>query len=186
MRLFMSPPGGDVPSSPAPNVMIACPGWTDVDRIDEPFDSTAARWRDDLKALQARDAVVSICTVFRHIRGRAGLGVASPVLERIRRLNRLVIGLSHDPGAGVIDIDRAFAHIGGQNLRTDYRLSGDLAAEFAGHTIALHLLSYSLEEMIDPELLGSARNVLGSLHDLIARRLCRPTPYSPPGSSRHG
>ena len=36
-------------------------------------------------------------------------------LERIRRLNRMAAELSHDLGVSVIDIDRAFAHIGGRD-----------------------------------------------------------------------
>jgi hypothetical protein len=186
VQLHLSAPGGDVPLSPRPTAIVARPGWQDANRIDEPFADTANRWRDYVKTLRNTGAPVSICTVFRHVKGRAGQGAASPILERIRRLNRLVIELSHDFGVAVIDIDRAFAHVGGKNLQTDYRLSGDMAAELAGHTIATNLLSCGLDEVVDPKLLEVARDALGSLHDLIGRRLSRPADYSPPGSPRHG
>ena len=184
--LHLSPVGGDIPLSPPPVVIIACPGWQEADRVDEPFVETEMRWRTYLAKLQATGAALSICTVFRHVHGRPGLGVPSPILERIRRLNRLAIELSHDLGVGVIDIDRAFAHVGAQNLQTDYRLSGELAAEFAGHTVALSFLSCGLDEVVDPELQEKAKNTLGGLHDLISRRLAGRAAYCPPGTPLHG
>lgn len=77
-------------------------------------------------------------------------------------------------GLGVIDIDRAFAHVGGDILLTDWRLQGDLAAEVAGHTMAWSLLSFGLDDVIDPAIQESARVVLGNIHqinNLLVKRL---------------
>jgi hypothetical protein len=184
--LRLSRIGSDIASSPKPAAIIASPGWQEADRVEEPFAETETRWRHYLNTLLPIGAQVFICTVFRHIPGRAGSGVAAPILERIRRLNRLVIQLSHDLGAGVIDIDRALAHAGAERLQTDYRLSGELAAEFAGHVVALTLLSGGLDDVVDPELQEKARHVLGGLHDVIAGRLSGRAEYCPPGTPLHG
>jgi hypothetical protein len=184
--LHLSAIGGDIPLSPKPAAIIASPGWQEADRVEEPFANTETRWRNYLNTLLATGAPVFICTVFRHIPGRSGSGVPAPILERIRRLNRLVIQLSHDLGVGVIDIDRALAHAGAQKLQTDYRLSGELAAEFVGHVVALTLLSCGFDEVVDPELQEKARHALGGLHDLIARRLSGRAEYCPPGTPLHG
>ena len=184
--LRLSRIGGDIALSPKPAAIIVSPGWQDADRVEERFAETETRWRHYLNTLLPIGAPVFICTVFRHIPGRAGSGVAAPILERIRRLNRLVIQLSHDLGVEVIDIDRALAHIGAERLQTDYRLSGELAAEFVGHVVALTLLSCGLDELVDPELQEKARHALGGLHDLIARRLSGRAEYCPPGTPLHG
>jgi hypothetical protein len=146
----------------------------DTRLMNEPIAQTEARWRAGAERLLASGAPVFVCTVFRHINERPNAGTASPMLERIRRLDRMALDLSHDLGVAIIDIDRAFAHIGGRSLQTDFRLSGVLAAEVAGHTIVWSLLSSGLDDVIDPDLQETAKAALGDLKGIdavIARRM---------------
>ncbi|MFI4976874.1 MAG: hypothetical protein ACHP84_20260 [Caulobacterales bacterium] len=175
VRLNFRPPGSEVPAEVAPNVVIASL-MPDVDRADETPAETESRWRTYLVKLQHAGAPVLMLTVFRRLANRANAGVPSPLLERIRQLNRMALELSHDLGVGVIDIDRAFAHIGGRALQTDYRLIGVQAAEVAGHTIAWSLLSFGLDRVVDPEIQEQAKTWLGSLQQIntvLRRRLER-------------
>jgi hypothetical protein len=162
---------GDVPASPPPSAIIVSLA-PEAARVDEPFARTRARWWAYLERLTASGAPVFVCTVFRRVPD----GPASPVLERIRRLNLMAVEASHELGVAVIDIDRAFAHIGGRILQTDYRLSGVLAAEVAGHTAVWSLLSFGLDDVIDPELQEKAKAILGDISQidtLVNRRLAR-------------
>jgi hypothetical protein len=174
VRLQVNAPGADLAASP-PSVLIVSL-LHEVEHPEEPITETEARWRAACELLLAQGAPVFLRTIFRHVGEPPRDGTHSPVLERIRRLNRMVIGLSHAYGVGVIDIDRACAHIGGRALQTDWRLGGMLAAEVAGHTTAWSLLSHGLDEVIDPELQERAKANLGGLHQisaLISRRLKR-------------
>jgi hypothetical protein len=175
VSLQFLPPGAEIATSPAaPAVIVSL--LPEVYRVDEAIAETEARWRIYLDRLQASGAPVFVRTVFRHVSDRVGDGVTSPVLERIRRLNRMAVGLSHELGVAVIDIDRAFAHIGGRELKTDYRLAGVLAAEVSGHTTVWSLLSFGLDDTIDPELQEKAKTILGALHEkdgLLDRRFKR-------------
>jgi hypothetical protein len=175
VRLNFLAPGAEVAASPAPTAIITSL-LAETLRPDEPIDQTKARWRGHLEQLLATGAPVFVCTVFRHVRARAADGSVTPVLERIRRLNLMAAELSHELGVAVIDIDRAFAHIGGRILQTDYRLPGVLAAEVAGQTTVWSLLSFGLDEVIDPDLQEKAKAVLGDLSQinvLVSRRLSR-------------
>ena len=140
---------------------------------DEPFAETEARWRTRLADLVTGSAPVLLCTVFGHVAGRRDPD-GPRIVERIRRLNRMTAELSHDFAVSVVDIDRAFAHIGGRTLQTDYRLSGRLAAEVGGHTLAWSLLALGLDDAIPPEVQDRARDFEGSLQQintLVSRRL---------------
>ena len=144
----------------------------EVDR-DEPFSATETRLRARLTELVGSGAPVLVCTVFRQVAERR-TPEGSGRLERIRRLNRLTAELSHDLGVTVVDIDRAFAHIGGRVLASDYRLGGRLAAEVAGHTLVWSLLSLGLDEVISPEVQERAMAFHGGLREinrLVSRRL---------------
>ena len=135
---------------------------------------TKSRWRSYLGRLQATGRPVFVRTVFRHVRDRAGEAGATQLLERIRRLNRMAVELSHELGVGVIEIDRAFAHIGGRALESDYLLMGPLAAEVSGHTTVWSLLSFGLDDTIDPRLQEMAKTLLGGLNRIdafVSRRL---------------
>jgi hypothetical protein len=144
----------------------------EVDR-DEPFSATEARLRVHLADLVGGGAPVLVCTVFRQVAERRTLE-GSRRLERIRQLNRMTAELSHDLGVTVVDIDRAFAHIGGRVLATDYRLGGRLAAEVAGHTLVWSLLSLGLDDVISPQVQERAMTFHGGLREinrLVSRRL---------------
>ena len=140
---------------------------------DEPLAGREARWNAWLTRLQATGAPVFLCLVFRQVADRPRDGGPSPVLERIRRLNRMALDLSHRTGATVIDIDRALAHVGARALASDYRLGSESAAEVAGHTIAWSLLSDGLDTVAPPEIQERARGFLGDLQQintLVMRR----------------
>jgi hypothetical protein len=144
----------------------------EVDR-DEPFSATETRLRARLTELVGSGAPVLVCTVFRQVAERRTPEGARR-LERIRRLNRLTAELSHDLGVTVVDVDRAFAHIGGRVLASDYRLGGRLAAEVAGHTLVWSLLSLGLDDVISPEVQERAMAFHGGLREinsLVSRRL---------------
>ena len=172
MRLHFREPGGEVPVE-APPTLIVTSLLPEVSRA-EPIAETDARWRAYLERLKATGAPVFVCTVFRRLTDRPSAGTPSPVLERIRRLNHMVVDLSHGLDVGVIDLDRVMAHIGGRVLNTDYRLPGVLAAEVAGHTAAWAILSYGLDDAVDPTLQEKAKEVLGGLQQIdavVSRRL---------------
>ena len=145
---------------------------------NESIARTDARWRKQLSSLPAVSAQsVFLCTVFRHVSPNAAKqpSDARPAItERIRRLNLLAADLSHDTGAGIIDIDRAFAHVGARALETDYRLSGAVAAEVAAHTIVWSLLSVGLDDLVAPAIQQRAMQFHGALWHiggLLDRRL---------------
>jgi hypothetical protein len=163
---------GAAPATSEPGSVIVLSLLQDVDR-KEAFAETEARWRARLAALSKGTAPVLICTIFRCLADRRTPGGLERI-ERIRRLDRMAADLSHDLGATVVDIDRAFAHIGGRVLKTDYRLSGRLAAEVAGHALVLCILSLALDEVVSAELQDRARTFQGGLREintLVSRRL---------------
>lgn len=160
----------------------------------EPLAATEARWREQLLSLapMAIPAVL-ICTIFRRLANPGADPVATqlanpvpdrpptrppdsqgPTLERIRRLNMLAIELSHDTGAGIVDIDRMFAHLGARPLATDHRLAGRVAAEVAAYTIVSSIVGFGLDDVISPQIQERAQQFRGDLWDVgrfIERRL---------------
>lgn len=163
------------PMSPMPGAsVIMLSLLPDAELLDEPIDVTEARWHAQLQLLLESGVPVYMWTVFRHVPEHWRDQHEAHRLGRIRRLNRMAADLSLAYGLGVIDIDRAFAHVGGDILLTDWRLQGDLAAEVAGHTMAWSLLSFGLDDVIDPAIQESARVVLGNIHqinNLLVKRL---------------
>lgn len=140
---------------------------------DEPFGETAARWRRRADSLAAEGANVVLLTVVRAVPERR-TQKGQLLLEKIRRLNRMALDLSHEFGVTVVDIDRAFAHIGARILATDYRLVGRVAAEVAGHSFALSLLSLGLDDIIPVDIQERARTYHGPLREidtLVRRRV---------------
>jgi hypothetical protein len=116
---------------------------------------------------------VMLLTVFRAVPERR-THKGQLLLERIRRLDRMALDLSHDLGVTVVDIDRAFADIGARVLATDYRLAGRVAAEAAGHSFALSLLSLGLDDIIPVDVQERALNYHSPLREigtLIRRRI---------------
>lgn len=128
---------------------------------DEPLDRTQARWREQLASLREPPL---LCTIFRHVSGRE-----SPALiERIRRLNMMAIGLSHDTGAAVVDIDRIFGYFGARQLQTDYRLGGRLGAELAGHAIVASIFASGLDDVIPPDVQERAQQTQVGMLDRLS------------------
>jgi hypothetical protein len=156
---FSAPYGSSV-TTPTAVMLSLLP---EVRHTNEPIGECDRRWRDRLIRLQSSGVPLFVLNVFRHVRERNREGDIAPILERIRRLDRMAADLSHDFGVGIIDIDQAFANVGGRILDTDYRLTGPLAARLAGHTIARTLLSFGLDDAIDPELQERASTMLGDL-----------------------
>jgi hypothetical protein len=162
----------------APTTVIVASLLPEVAR-DEPLSSIEARWRSQLSVLTTEPAPsVFLCTVFRHVARNtpapSSNGGESEIRERIRRLNLFALELSHDTGIGIIDIDRALAHIGARQLGADYRLASPIAAEVAAHTIVGSILSAGLDDTVAPEVLHGAAQFQGALWQigtLLQRRL---------------
>jgi hypothetical protein len=158
-------------------------------RLDEPVQQTRARWMTDLAPLMDVVPALFVCTVFRHVpyvESPSSRPARAMILERIRRLNLLAAELSRDTGVFVLDVDRAFAHLGGRALKTDFRLGGRAAAEAAGHTIVAGILAVALDDVVAPDVRRQALNFQGSLSGIdafVGRRLerCRPTGGAPDG-----
>lgn len=110
----------------------------EVDGPRRPLGDVAERLRSDIRSLEKSKTRVFLCNIFRAC-------VDEQLLERIRRLNLLAAEISHETGAGVIDVDRSFAHLGARTLETDYRLEGRRAAELGGKVIAEMLLAYGID-----------------------------------------
>jgi len=145
----------------------------DAERGDEAFGEVEARWRSRIEALTAEGAPVLALTLFRAVGERTSAS-GQQLLERIRRLDRMTLDLSHAFGLTVVDVDRAFAHIGARTLGTDYQLGGRLAAEVGGHALTLCLLTLGLDDTIPPEVQERARAFHGPLREidtLVRRRL---------------
>ncbi len=144
--------------------------FTELGRLDEPFEETRERLAQALPALLDRGiASVFLATIFRHVPGRE-----PKLLERIRRLNLLVAELSNETGFDVIDIDRTVTHFGARDLETDYRLTGRVGAEVAGYAIASAVLAIGMEEAIDPDLRAAATEFHGPIWEMskfVNRRL---------------
>jgi hypothetical protein len=139
---------------------------------DEPIAVTRDRWRARLAAYAAAGCKMAlICTIFRHVADPGERGV---LLERIRRLNLLAAELSRETGVGVVDIDRLFALFGARWLHSDYRLSGAIAAEVAGHAIVTALFTGGLDGWVPAEVEHRAKAFHGELSDIpaiVERRL---------------
>ena len=135
---------------------------------EEPIATIDARWRDRLASLPAEvRSSVLICTIFRHVGGP--LESRPAIRERIRRLNLMAIQLSHDTGAGIVDIDRAFAQQGARSLQTDCELDGDIAAAAVAHAIVAGILRMAQDDVLSPELQERAQQLHGELRELVAR-----------------
>ena len=115
-----------------------------LDQPDEDLAALEARWRMILssRAVQEMSAAF-LCTVFRCENAER--------IEWIRRLNLLAARLSHDTGTNVIDIDRAFAHVGARALLPEAALM--LAADTMMDTI----LAVGLDELVDAPALEQMR-----------------------------
>jgi hypothetical protein len=143
----------------------------ELDRGGEPLATTQARWQQAIASLpEAPRPAILLCTIFRHVaapaQGAPDDRVA--VRERLRRLNLLVVDLSHDARAGVVDLDRAFSQLGARALATDHRLTGAVAAGIAAHAIVAGILTAGLDDRIPPEIQERATQHQGPLRDAVA------------------
>jgi len=167
------------PSLPTLAILSLLP---ELARGDEPEAERAARWRAALAPLVDVVPAVFVCTIFRHV--AAGGAPDAPtagvrLVERIRRLNLFAAELSHDTGVGVLDLDRVLAHIGARELQSDYRLSGRIAAEVAGHAIVAGMLAVGLDDIVPPDVQERAQRFQGNLWGIyayVSRRLRQPAP----------
>jgi hypothetical protein len=117
------------------------------------------RWQATLADLTSRpQAPVFLCTLFRQVAQDAPADVT---IERIRRLDLMLVELSHATGAFVIDLDRALAHIGGRVLGADYRLASPAAVSAAAHAIAATLLAAGLDNLVPLAAIDRAKAALG-------------------------
>jgi hypothetical protein len=162
---------------PAPTAIIVSL-LSETARLDEPVADTEARWRAELAALDPDAVPVTfLCTIFRAVRNaRADRSepMALSVLERIRRLNLMIINLSHDLGVNVIDLDRVLAHVGAVELGSGYRMSGALAEEVAAYAVVSALVTNALDTLVPYAALERAKLTHGTLRDLpnlVRRRL---------------
>jgi hypothetical protein len=118
----------------------------DAQRLDEPWPTTEAALRERVERLaSAPDVTVLLMTVFRRVSEDTPPDDQLRLRRRIRRINLLAAELSHDLGVFVIDIDRALADIGAQNICAGHRLGGEAAAAEAGGVIAQALFDTGLD-----------------------------------------
>jgi len=103
-------------------------------------------WKSYLEQLQSLRVPVYIFNVFRHVAEISPDGGVSPRVERIRRVNRLLVDLAHVFRAAVVDVDGVLADVGGLNLQTDFRLGSKSAIKTVGYITAMGLLSGPLGE----------------------------------------
>lgn len=118
------------------------------------------RWRALLLTAEARYHSRFVCTVFRHV---ASADADPELRERIRRINLLALTLSQGTGAGVIDIDRSLAHVGGAVLGTDFTLYGDAAARAVAHVITAAILAVGIDGLVADDALARARRAHGKM-----------------------
>ena len=190
VRLRHELAGAPLGEEPTPHVIVTSM-LPETKRLSDPMPMVEARWRAELERLTATGATVFVCTVFRHLGERPKDGAALPLLERVRGLNRLAMDLSNAFGVGVIDFDRDLTHIGGRTLRSDYRLTGVLAAEVAGHAVAWALLSVGLDAEVELHVQEKAKAAIGDMRGidaLINPRLAHRRAASQPvsGAADHG
>jgi hypothetical protein len=129
--------------------------------LGAPLDRLERELRDAFEAIGRKGySAAYLATIFRRIDPRekaADPALAQVRMERIRRLDFLAAELSHDFDLNIIDFDRAFAHIGGRALGTDYSVTGSAATDAARHVIISTLFAAGLDEFRWSELQTEAR-----------------------------
>jgi hypothetical protein len=134
-----------------------------------PWPESEQRLRKTYAALVKRDVPLFICTVLRHVDDDDEAQVVSQRV-RIRQLNLLAAEISRETRSYVIDLDRVVADIGARRLQTDYRLSGQAAADMAGHFVALTLVNNALDALVSFEVQDAARAILVSWQPRVEAR----------------
>lgn len=148
------------PANPAcarPGLLILSP-MADLASSDS-IPAVEARWLELLDGYSSAGSYnLFLCTLFRHVPGGPD---RAAVVERIRRLNLLMIGLSHARGAAVVDLDRVFTFFGARALATDYRLSGRAAGRLAAFAIVSAFFEEGLAPWLPNDIEKRAREVHG-------------------------
>lgn len=121
-----------------------------------PFEAIEAMLSDALESLAETGDPVFILTAFRSVPER-GTREGAALLRRIRKLNLAATDWSREFGAFIVDIDRAFADIGGVVLETDYRLGGEKAAQLAGEELALNIAANGCDMFVAFDVQEHAR-----------------------------
>ena len=62
------------------------------------------------------------------------------IVQRIRAINLAALEASNSVGFGVLDIDGIFSRLGANNLKTDYKMRGNMAHQVAADFISTALL----------------------------------------------
>jgi hypothetical protein len=128
--------------------------------LEKPWPAVEQALHATYKALCESGDVVMICTILRHVDATTDAERAPRIRRRIRKLNLLATELSRQYGAFVIDLDRVLADVGGRRLKTDFRLGGTMAAEFAGKTVALSIATNALDAFAPVKIQDKARAIL--------------------------
>lgn len=134
------------------------------------LEQVEAKWRVRIaRYRQAGHDRILLCSLFRHV--APGNGQADTV-ERIRRLNQLLILLSRDTGVEIADVDRLLALCGARLMGSDYRCTSQASARLAGQAITAAILDGELEGDLDGTIQQSAIAAHGGVRD-IGRLLAR-------------
>ncbi len=137
--------------------------WTTIQRqwvadhfVEEPVidvKSATECWRAVLAGVQAAtESPPLVCNLFRHVPGAPPhryFGTQEFLGERIRRFNQMLIELSGETGAFVVDLDRALGLPGARDLNTDYRLGGTTAIATAAVALVDTLTRAGLSAYLD-------------------------------------
>ena len=152
----------DAAAIPAGNLFLASLA-QDV-QSDESLESVEKAWRTRLARVgdAGIDRVV-LCTLFRCV---AQGPHREKTLERIRRLNQLVVTLSRDLDCEVADVDRLLALCGGRLIGADYRCLGQRAGRLAGQAITAAILDGEMYGYLEPEAQQRAIALHGGVRNM--------------------
>lgn len=129
----------------------------------DPMETIAADWNRRVAALVAAGHPVVMLTIYRHVADSRH----AALVARCRRINMLVVDLSHRHGVEVADVDRAFSLAGAASAGSDYRCTGGVATRLAGHAVAAAVLALDLE----PHLPAGVQAKALAAHAYIGDRL---------------
>ncbi len=132
--------------SPGPSAALIASLRADDDLFAAPVEVLAARWAARVaEARAAGHATILMPTLFRHV---ADAATRPERIERLRRLDLLLVGMSRAQDVQLVDLDRAFALVGARTLGGDYRGQGPLAPAIAAHAIVAALLAAGLDATV--------------------------------------
>jgi hypothetical protein len=162
IRIQFVGPDAPLPQEPAMATLVSLA--IETGSASAPSDAVASAWQHRAERWSASGAPVLLLNLFRYVADPAERRALS---SQLRRLNLLAIELSRTTGAAIVDIDRAFALIGGRTLDTDYRCRGDFAIAVAAQAIVAALLP-CLDVWVPPDRLHAATQLNGGREALAA------------------